>query len=359
MQTAYSYQRFSSPTQVTKDKLWRQLNQARDYADRNNLQLNESLSFQDLGVSAFRGANKEMGRLGDFMMAVRHGLVEKGSFLLIESLDRLSRDTARKALRALEDICDEGITVVTLIDNQKYTSELLDRDPASLLISLVIFLRANEESETKSRRSKAGWKRRIERAKGGEQIIISRLLPGWVKLENDKMVIDQIKAKPIKMIFQLAEMGLGAAAIAKALNFTNQPTMRTAKYWRTSTVRDFLINPSVIGTYAQRYHGSSRVRRPISKERMVPNYFPRLISKKQWNKVQEIADGRRKKWAPKENQELKAIKNIFAWLARCPACGDSMPRRKYKPDEADGVMEHYYMCTLAINSDDCEFAAVP
>lgn len=129
MPIAYSYQRFSHPSQVTQHKLVRQLREAQDYADQNDLILDGTLSFQDLGISAFHGANQARGQLGDFLMCARNGLVEKGSYLLVESLDRLSRDKARKALRILEDICDEGITVVTLLDNQKYTSELLDENP--------------------------------------------------------------------------------------------------------------------------------------------------------------------------------------------------------------------------------------
>src|SRR4051812_41762779 len=154
---AYSYLRFSTPEQSKGDSYRRQTSLAADYAQRHNLELDTQLTFHDLGVSAFRGDNAETGRLADFHEAVRVGLVPQGSYLLVESLDRLSRQTARKAFRALEDICEAGIVVVTLSDSREYTREALDSDPTSLLMSILIFMRANDESATKARRLKAAW----------------------------------------------------------------------------------------------------------------------------------------------------------------------------------------------------------
>jgi DNA invertase Pin-like site-specific DNA recombinase len=98
---AYSYLRFSTPEQTRGDSFRRQLGLARDYAARFGLELDESLSFKDVGVSAFRGRNSETGQLAVFQEAVSSGLVPEGSFLLVESLDRISRQAARKALRVL------------------------------------------------------------------------------------------------------------------------------------------------------------------------------------------------------------------------------------------------------------------
>jgi len=71
----------------------------------------------------------EAGELSAFREAVEAGLVPKGSYLLVESLDRISRQSARRALRVLEDIVDMGVTVVTLADGREYTAENLDSDP--------------------------------------------------------------------------------------------------------------------------------------------------------------------------------------------------------------------------------------
>src|SRR5688572_21246038 len=112
---AYSYIRFSTPEQERGDSLRRQAQAAAVYAASHNLDLVED-SYQDLGISAYHGSNAETGMLAEFMDAVRTRIIPKGSYLLIESMDRLSRAKPRKAIRILESICDEGIIVVTLAD---------------------------------------------------------------------------------------------------------------------------------------------------------------------------------------------------------------------------------------------------
>ena len=89
---AYSYLRFSTTEQLKGDSLRRQTQAARAYADTHGLDLDEALTFRDLGVSAFKGKNVAEGALGAFLQAVDAGRVPPGSWLLVENLDRLSRD---------------------------------------------------------------------------------------------------------------------------------------------------------------------------------------------------------------------------------------------------------------------------
>ena len=96
---AYSYIRFSSPEQAKGDSLRRQMELAEQYAEAHGLELDTELTFRDLGVSAYRGLNVETGELRAFLKAVEEGIVAPGSVLLVESLDRISRRVARKAVR--------------------------------------------------------------------------------------------------------------------------------------------------------------------------------------------------------------------------------------------------------------------
>src|SRR4051812_6180278 len=88
---AYSYLRFSTPDQMRGDSFRCQSTAAEEYALRYQLQLDTALTFQDLGISAFRGTNARNGALGAFLKAIDEGLVADGSVLLVESLDRVSR----------------------------------------------------------------------------------------------------------------------------------------------------------------------------------------------------------------------------------------------------------------------------
>ena len=89
MPRAYSYLRFSTPEQMTGDSFRRQSTMAVEYAAKRGLELDQKLTFHDLGVSAYRGKNADTGRLAEFLEAVEAGLVPKGSFLLVEFLDRI------------------------------------------------------------------------------------------------------------------------------------------------------------------------------------------------------------------------------------------------------------------------------
>src|SRR4051794_22913686 len=103
--TAYSYVRFSDPSQAEGDSLRRQTDgRAEAFCTRHGLRLDTALSMRDLGVSAFRGAHRsDKHALGQFLELVRRGRISKGSYLLVENLDRLSREDERTALRVWMD----------------------------------------------------------------------------------------------------------------------------------------------------------------------------------------------------------------------------------------------------------------
>jgi DNA invertase Pin-like site-specific DNA recombinase len=94
---AYSYMRFSTAEQSKGDSLHRQTMMAREWSERQGIPLDTELSLTDKGISAYHGANAETGELGAFLAAVSIGAVPKGSWLLVESLDRISRDNAWRA----------------------------------------------------------------------------------------------------------------------------------------------------------------------------------------------------------------------------------------------------------------------
>src|SRR4051812_28631745 len=98
---AYSYVRFSSPEQAKGDSLRRQDDAAQEWCQRNNVRLDTSTSFRDLGKSAYLGEhrkNPDRHDLARFLKLVEDGKVPKGSFLIIENLDRLTREHIQPAL---------------------------------------------------------------------------------------------------------------------------------------------------------------------------------------------------------------------------------------------------------------------
>src|SRR5947207_4955596 len=150
---AYSYVRMSTDLQLKGDSLRRQLEASAAYAATHDLELVDESRLEDIGVSAFKGANVAEGALGRFLDAAKTGKVPAGSFLLVESLDRLSRQQVRKSLGIFLSIVDAGVNIVTLTDNRVYTAQKTEL--ADLLTSLVIMTRAHEDSQPQSRRVSA------------------------------------------------------------------------------------------------------------------------------------------------------------------------------------------------------------
>src|SRR5580692_6586567 len=118
---AYSYLRFSTADQASGDSHRRQMAMAEKYAAEHRLKLDRSLSFRDLGVSAYRGQNAKEGALRGFLEAIEHNLVPPGSYLLIESLDRLSRERILAAQSLFMMIIQAGVVIVTLADQRSYS----------------------------------------------------------------------------------------------------------------------------------------------------------------------------------------------------------------------------------------------
>ena len=352
---AYSYVRFSTPDQARGDSQRRQVEAARRYATTRDLELDDTLTFKDLGVSAFRGANVETGRLGEFLEAVRTGLVARGSYLLVESLDRISRDKARRALRALEDICDEGITVVTLMDNREYTGESLDNDPTALLMSILIFMRANEESETKARRGRAAWTAKRRKAK--EKPLTARA-PAWLRLDKEtgEWGVLEDKAEIVRRIYRLTLAGHGQWSISVKFNKENVPKFGRGKQWHRSYIVKLLRHtPAVIGTFVphtQEYISGKRVR--IAQE-PIEDYFPAIVSRDVYDRVQGmIKDTDNPQRGRPSSRE---VKNLLGGLTKCPLCGSTMSRVSKGRSKKAG--KAVLVCNRAKAGAGCQYKSVP
>lgn len=315
---AYSYLRFSSPEQQKGDSFRRQTSMATAYASQHGLDLDTKLTFHDLGVSAFRGANAEAGRLADFHEAVQTGMVPQGSYLLVEALDRLSRLTPRKALRVLEDIVDAGVVVVTLNDGKAYTKGSLDAEPFDLMVAILLFMRGNEESATKARRLRAAWegKRLTAQTKP-----LTAAVPAWIKLEDGKLSLIPERAAIIRRIFAEALAGRGQDGIARGLISDGVPCFGKAQHWQRSYVLKVLNNPATYGLltpHEYRYEGAKKTRVPLDP---VEGYYPPAISRETFDAVQAF-----RSTAYPAKARIGRVVNLFAGLATCPLCGSTMTR---------------------------------
>src|SRR5262249_2171142 len=145
------------------------------------------LTFRDLGVSAFRGKNAQTGALRAFLDAVEQGDIPQGSYLLVESLDRISRDQMYEAQGLFLQIIGAGITLVTLIDNKVYSKDGVNATPSDLIIAIVSMMRAHEESAVKAMRVTAAYDRKRKLAANGDKSKpFTRMLPAWLCWDEER-----------------------------------------------------------------------------------------------------------------------------------------------------------------------------
>ena len=219
MANVYSYLRFSSAKQSTGSSLDRQLDYARRWAAENGMRLDDSLTMRDEGLSAYHQRHVKAGALGAFLAAINEGRIPAGSVLIVEGLDRLSRAEPILAQAQLAQIINAEITVVTASDGKQYNREKLKANPMDLVYSLLVMIRAHEESETKSKRVKAAIRKHCEAWQAGKRTITGRLgkPPQWLQFNDGVWSVIPEREAGIRMTLDLFRRGWGHFKIIEAL----------------------------------------------------------------------------------------------------------------------------------------------
>ncbi|WP_156939754.1 recombinase family protein [Desulfocurvus vexinensis] len=315
---AYSYIRMSTEIQLKGDSLRRQLEATRTYAQGRGLELDEELT--DIGKSGYTQDNLETGALGKFMELVRIGEIPAGSFLIIESLDRLSRAKPLSAFRLFSEIVEHGLTIVTLHDKQEYTEESLNRDHGSLFVSLGSMIRAHEESAIKSERLTRVWREKQRQARENKKPVTSKA-PAWLSLSDDKLhyVLMPTRSEVIQQVFDDAISGLGKRRIAIQLNEAGVKPWGKSNGWQPSYIAKILTNPATYGRY-QPMTGKHPNRVPLGEP--IDGYFPPAINRETFDLAQVIIDKRRVQGVA--GRRGATFGNLFSKVVFCAVCGGRM-----------------------------------
>lgn len=337
---AYSYVRMSTDMQLKGNSLERQKEKSKEYAIRHDLQLVEN--FEDIGVSAFKGKNIKEGMLGDFISLIENKTVPAGSYLLIESLDRLSRENIFESIPLFIKILKSGIKIVTLIDEQVYGAE--NADFKDLLYPMVVLSRAHEESVAKSFRVGKAW---ANKRKNIHQRKLTKVCPAWLKLNTDSNSFEVIPGRDdvVKRIFDLADSGYGSYSIGRILNNEGVfPFSKNSKGWHASYITRILNNRSVLGEFQPHklVNGTAEPDGDI-----IPDYFPHLIDEEQFLRIKHA---RRKRLVEGAGRKGPVYRNLFSRIAKCAYCASPM-RFVHKGQPPKGGQ--FLRCTNAERHFEC------
>ena len=360
--TAYSYIRFSTPEQRKGDSLRRQLEDSQKWADEHGYVLDNKL--RDLGRSAFHGDHLEKGALGEFLEKVKAGQIPQGSALIVESFDRLSRDTVSKAQAIFLQIIHAGITVVTTMDEKVYTVQSIDENPMDLMLSILIMMRAHDESKHKSIRGLKAWKEKREQAANGGPKLTGRT-KGWLKLAKDRKhheVIEE-RAEIVRRIFQERLKEKSPPQIMRELNQDENIAWKPFSLhhkrecgWWLGYVERILRDRAVIGEgQPGRWIGNKYK----SEGPAIPNYYPAIVDEVLFYAVQATFQQNHQPTKDGNGTVPRggrngAVHSLFSFIAKCGICGDGM---QHKQNAKTG--KQYLLCSRAKRKAGCKIHYVP
>jgi DNA invertase Pin-like site-specific DNA recombinase len=347
MNQAYSYIRWSSNPQSLGDSERRQLEKSRAYAKEHNLELIEEMT--DSGISAFRGKNVAEGKLASFLAAVRDKKIKKGSYLLVEDLDRLSRQDPLTAFGIYADIVKAGIILVTLKDGRQHGDGKGNCDIASLITSLVSMSLAWEENTKKAGRIGEAWSNKRNH---GNTTPLTARCPLWLNLPRvdpsnkhapRHFTVNKVRAAVVKRIFQDSASGIGIHIIMNQLNASKTPTFSSTGGWGKSSIGKILHNRAVLGEYQPcRRIGNKR----IPEGEPIQNYYPAIISPDLFYRAEQSLNQRLLHGKPIGGRN-SSFNNLFGGILRCSYCGSSI----HYQDKGKG--HKYLVCYSASAGKGC------
>jgi DNA invertase Pin-like site-specific DNA recombinase len=327
MPLAYIYSRVSTKRQIDGLGLKRQAEDREKWiAAHSELNLTVVQNYADLGLSA-RGKAQTEGKLSLIIKAIHSGKIPKGSYLIVDSLDRISREELLDAYYLILTIVRAGVVIVTTGDGMMYDRADRERMMFGLLISLVIVARSSNESEVKSDRGLKNWN--MKRAVAATGTPITGMTPAWITLDKDqnKLTLNE-HAATVRRIFELSSQGFGTGLIVQTLNKESRTPMAAERRkdggkWSRRYISLILENRAVLGEFqpGMKNHGIADHRQIVGDA--IPDYYPKVCDDidSLWAKVQAIRAGRKDVDTRNRRGDFT---NLFAGLCRCASCGTSM-----------------------------------
>lgn len=324
---AYIYSRVSKDVQVHGDGIRRQIEGAIRFVEKiNQDNIQKGIPtykiaddfITDKGLSAYKGFNTAAnGGLGAFLEAARKGEIKRGSLLVVEAVDRISRMPADESRKTFSLFKQYGIDVAIVkfgIIIKHSESTTLEND---LLITAAIHL-AYMESQQKSNRINDYFdKKRLREKEGGEKR--TSICPLWMKLSEDKKSFELIpdRARVMSRIIDMKLNGIGCHRIASTLNKEGVPYFN-GKTWSTTIVTKYCKMIQLYGAFQPVKHvrtDSGTQKKPWGD--VLQNYYPAVIDEQTFLRLKNS-------FKRTGGRQTGAYSNLFSGLLCCPECGSGM-----------------------------------
>jgi len=311
---AYSYVRFSSADQASGDSLRRQTEAAKRFAAANGLDLDEALTMQDLGRSAYAGHHVSEGALGGFLAACESGIVPKGSVLIVEAVDRLTRLDHLEAMTLIGRLVKHvDLHVVQL--GRTFTNDIVRHDMGAIFTLVGAITLGHQESQQKSHRIGHAWDQKRKAAIASGKKLTSKA-PAWLKNSEAGFIPIPGRVKIVREIFERFVAGDSQREITQDFNARGIPVWGRGIRWGRSYIFKILTSEATQGVLKMGRKRKMDAVRTIVES--VPDYYPAIIEESLFAE----AAGRVKSGT----KGRKTTQNPLQGVIRCPHCDGSVGR---------------------------------
>jgi hypothetical protein len=222
---------------------------------------------------------------------IETGRVRQGDILLVENLDRLSRQGIRPAQDLFTQILDTGVLIAVLTPYERVYDQKALEDPFSLLEPLMAFHLAHIESGKKADRLKQLWEKKRKEALEG--IRFNTRKPAWLDYEEGEFK-ENAGAEAIRFIFEQTAQGVGQRKLLGLLS-DQFPAIGPSGSWNGSYIQKVLNDRAVLGQLQPKTNVNGK-RVPIGPE--LKDYYPAIITEELWLQAQAKKENNKKAKGP-------------------------------------------------------------
>ncbi|MFF7707366.1 recombinase family protein [Pseudomonas sp. NPDC007930] len=341
MPKAYAYVRYSSTAQGMGDTVERQTSPLEDFTLHTGIQITKL--FIDEAVSSFRGANARTGKLKDILESIKSGELRRGDYLVVESIDRITRQPVFNGVSLLQDILRTGVKIYTTIGKKEYSDEIKRNGLSTILEIAVIAERAHDESQHKSDRRKYKWDTAKKEAGSGGKIFNKRTPPYGVTYNEvtQKFEVQHEQAAEVRRIFHLLKY-MGVSAVITEIN------KNSLRKWTNKAVSLLLRTKSPLGVLMSQRRDENQKKVFVE---FVEGYYPAIITHTEYDEA--VAAMQKRKSRKNYGNFTIGNANIFRHVVKCGKCGESLVFEKQKNPK--GEMYYYFHCkTKKEYKGDCD-----
>jgi DNA invertase Pin-like site-specific DNA recombinase len=272
---AFSYLRVSSSRQAgdARSGLDRQAEQFLPFCQRHGLTPSVD-PLVDAGISAYRGSNRQRGALGQFLAAARDGVIPAGAVLVVEDLDRFSREAPSYAEAQLGELFALDLALAVVRDDVVIDRATYDGDIGVRLQLLVRRDAAFDYSRKLGERVSAAHERTRAMERQG-QIINGHQRPQWLDFDEQAGAFSVNDRWPIyRRMIDLCLQGYGQVRVAAIINGEGYRNA-SGGLWSGSAIAQCWRDRRLIGERA--YSRGTEV---------IAGYFPAMLTRDEWDQLQ-------------------------------------------------------------------------